>query len=1437
MSRYMDRIRERAGLGSPRKGPSPYMQQMADRVGTDPERYGVNNPHPYVLRANARLDAMGAFQAVTPNLRAQILEEERVKDEGGQSEFAVDHWRRGKQNVNERSALADYKAGVMQNLGGVGESLVGMAAPETAERMRLAREAQWGTPTGVAGKVGGIVGMAGVTAATVASGGAVGGMAASAGRGMKISAGLFGMQGVGGVRANVARLRSEGRDISWQAEWGAAVATGIFEAGSGALSYKLTSGIGRKMAQNLQKLAPHAAAVYQSGGRSATIRYMKTFLPGMMAEGTEESITQMATNAADMIAEITPGLRFTSGALEAGVTGALLAPFLGGVSMQSMGSRQAAAEDGSPTPPGMTPDPNGPDTISPVPDPIEVADPVEGLTGSRTPVRDSGPAHVQTKEMYLAKENEKGLNRADRIISKVAQGNREVEAALYRAMGVEPPMSSDGREGSSDHTARIAQMQKSKAKPRVLISDKTTGAVVRALRAASNTTTAAEAKVQAERIIARVDKYTRTSRFMDDALNHHARLVHRALKQGKDVPQAVQDQYMNQGKLIENNDQSEEQRVAEWDNDAWGADADQDFTETDPGIDTRIPEPTDTDQSHNWVVMEDPDTEGYAIFDENGAVMDGPFDTMAEADFELEHAQTEEGRFTPDTPDHSVGRVDGWHYSKAQPEPPVRNDNPPLPPTADPVAPPPGARSNGALRRWAATLFQPISTRIKQIDKRIFGRMMSFESKSAYEIARSVRYVTDWGHMLHKSFKLHGKVKAVDLRVQMHKLLSNGRYNDAYSLMLEYAPDAETGFALVNGLKNIQAKMALLQKRQVAAGIPVSKIENFFPRAVKDHDAYMARVGKEKQSSIQKKIDAAQELSETPLTQDDKIRITNEDLQGYGEQFRERSVRHGAQRTVDQITDETADLYENYDVALVQYMATTIEGIHAKEFFGGKDGSLQNSIGQYLQEQKDAGKINDEQEQELRSMFISRFVGGQRSPHKTLQKVRDLGYLSTIANTISAVTQAGDIALSLVENGMVHGLRGITHGFKNRGNFNAPGGGTGRWGAMFKIGVTHASAEFGNQGGLPKFLDKMMTWSGFKYMDSLGKTLHLNSSFVQMQSAAFGMNGQHMQNGKVVNNNGDTKAYKKMRAEWGEILGSDFDQTMADLRGGAMTDNVRMVLFTKLSKIQPISLSEFPQKYLDNPNGRIFYMLKSFTIKQFDYLKQESYDHMSKGFANDDMDELLKGVKGLTKIAFVFMAFFGVDLLKDFLMQRETDIDNIDDKALATFLKMAGTSKYNLDKAKTEGLGAAAWGAIAPPTQWATDPMKDLLNIPDFIMTDPKTGKRVKSLSELRAYRNAPLMGKWLYYGLGHGNTLDAKAGKTARRKDRKEVRAEAIKAMMDGDSSSAYILTEHYNESKPPDMERLTMKQLRNAIKRERKKARDDASGKTERDEARRLR
>jgi hypothetical protein len=160
-------------------------------------------------------------------------------------------------------------------------------------------------------------------------------------------------------------------------------------------------------------------------------------------------------------------------------------------------------------------------------------------------------------------------------------------------------------------------------------------------------------------------------------------------------------------------------------------------------------------------------------------------------------------------------------------------------------------------------------------------------------------------------------------------------------------------------------------------------------------------------------------------------------------------------------------------------------------------------------------------------------------------------------------------------------------------------------------------------------------------------------------------------------------------------------------------------------------LSEMPEKCLSAGNGRLFYMLKTFTLKQFDIYRNEVYNKLRHG----SRAEKLQAIKNLVRLTMFFvMANAGADELKDFVLGRKTDFE---DRATDNMLRLFGVSKFVTWKARTEGVGSAATRQILFPVKFIDALSKDIIKAGD--------GKGLEVLS------SAPIVGKLAYWHMGRG--------------------------------------------------------------------------------------
>lgn len=215
--------------------------------------------------------------------------------------------------------------------------------------------------------------------------------------------------------------------------------------------------------------------------------------------------------------------------------------------------------------------------------------------------------------------------------------------------------------------------------------------------------------------------------------------------------------------------------------------------------------------------------------------------------------------------------------------------------------------------------------------------------------------------------------------------------------------------------------------------------------------------------------------------------------------------------------------------------------------------------------------------------------GSQRSMHKGLQVVRNLGYSSTIANPYGAFLQLHDG----MNAAFMHGSDNMVKSMLNKAGFNLTmeevgivrqhfnemtstanraGGGTDR---MFKLAQATES-----------LLEKAMQLSGFKYGDTVMKGKIMNSGLLQEQA--------------ILKNNP-----AKWRDKWKYTFDkAELDELEVALRDADNSnDLLKQLGLLKLSKLQPISAASNTYYQLAVPNARIFYMLKGFAITQLSMIR------------------------------------------------------------------------------------------------------------------------------------------------------------------------------------------------------------------------------------------
>lgn len=478
-------------------------------------------------------------------------------------------------------------------------------------------------------------------------------------------------------------------------------------------------------------------------------------------------------------------------------------------------------------------------------------------------------------------------------------------------------------------------------------------------------------------------------------------------------------------------------------------------------------------------------------------------------------------------------------------------------------------------------------------------------------------------------------------------------------------------------------------------------LDDYFPRLVKDKEGLFEYIGKEDRTMLEETLlKAERKMIRTRgsgLTSAEESSIINAHMQGY---FRSKGHQPGfaKARGIDVVTEELQKFYYPAAESLNVYIRGAVKDLELARFFGkdlaqtkkGKqtytnvDLSIGNLVGRALEEKR----ITPEQARKLEVMLQSRFHGGEQAASKLVQDVRNLGSLGLIGNVVGAATQLGDVPMASYAQGFVPTLTALARQVSRRQRITAEDFGL----------VDHIADEFVSKERTAAWLSAAFKYSGFSHIDRFGKTVMLESALERFQ--------QQVKNPRGI---------EALRKEYGKAYGDEFSKLVSDLKKGEMSEPVQVLLFSELADMQPITKSEMPKAYLDNPNGRVLYMLKTFTVKQLDIVRRDVIDQLRQG-------NIKEGLGNATKLAIVLgLAGATTDAIKDWMLGRPVSFDMT--SIAGNVLKTYGWSEYVLSKAAQGKPLEAVATAIVPPYRM----------LDDAVRADPK------------AIQYIPLVGRLLY--------------------------------------------------------------------------------------------
>lgn len=460
-------------------------------------------------------------------------------------------------------------------------------------------------------------------------------------------------------------------------------------------------------------------------------------------------------------------------------------------------------------------------------------------------------------------------------------------------------------------------------------------------------------------------------------------------------------------------------------------------------------------------------------------------------------------------------------------------------------------------------------------------------------------------------------------------------------------------------------------------------LTNYFPRIVTDVEGLKKALGQEQRTSLDEALTIAEAkmIKERArgLTDVERSLIIDQSLQARpaGSQL----PGYARERGVKVVTPELRPFYASPTDSLLRYLSASVQDIEMAAFFGrdlktrkigGKTVTdVDTSIGSIVERELTAKRITYEQADNLRKLLKSRFEGGEQTMAEPLQDVRNLTNVALLGQFGSAATQIGDSVMTIYHHGLMPTLGALKQKLTGNAEVSTKDFGL----------VNHVAEELASSRATGKALQLVFKANGFSLIDQFAKGLNLNAGLIKNRGLA-----------------ATEKGRAQLAQKYATAFGDEFPQLVQDLREGRVTENVKSLLFSELSDAQPISKMEMSPAYLDNPNGRVLFQMKTYMLKQMDIIRRDGYQEIAKG-------NYVRGAKNLVGLASA-MALSNIpgDVIKDWMSGRDVSLDKID--YMEALLKNFGVSRYTLDKLGEGKLKDTAVGMVTPAAASLVDLLK-----------------------------------------------------------------------------------------------------------------------------------
>jgi len=579
-----------------------------------------------------------------------------------------------------------------------------------------------------------------------------------------------------------------------------------------------------------------------------------------------------------------------------------------------------------------------------------------------------------------------------------------------------------------------------------------------------------------------------------------------------------------------------------------------------------------------------------------------------------------------------------------------------------------------------------VSTRIKNISPVVANNLNRLEY-NLHRRPEELRPIVEGFAEMYKGLNK-------DAQHVVNKALINGDFDVASDEIRRFAGDA--GVEVFEEATGIFNKLGGELKE---LGVIEDTIENYWHRHVTNVEGLLEDLGTPKDTTKTIAMEIAAKNKEVRKARGYEMTPHEEAVFVQGKLRNNKQlekVGYASERGLEKVEEKLLKHYSDPVVSLQSYIYNAVNDIEIAKFLGpdnlrmrgkkadgkGSDEFLfdpKGSIEAWAENFEEIKDLDRMQLYELKELLRARFGAGQQPMNEVLKGMKTFMYSALLGNPIAAMTQLGDVGAAAYRNGVMDTSKALVRTVLGATDIKTKDLGLG----------DRLVQEFSEANKGSKKLEWFLKASGFDAVDRMGKSVLINGS---LDKYARGVTDT------------SSKEFKRLSNKYGEAWGAEFHDLVSDLRTYQadrkpenITDNIRFLVWSELSEMQPISLSEMPQKYLEMPNGKVVYMLKSFMLKQFDILRRDGIQKIKQG-------DIAEGIANITKYSMLMGGgAMGADKLKDLALGKENaddpdnGIESLPGEFVSNIFKTFGISEFMIKNIKEGNIDDAVAQVVLPP--------------------------------------------------------------------------------------------------------------------------------------------